>query len=66
MTRAMTTCARFQTSMRLALLLVAAAIVLTAPYGIAAAIRSGVCVAAAKAAGRTAEVEVHALRRLDA
>ena len=62
----MTIRARFQTPMRLAALLVAAAIVLTAPYGIAAAVRSGVCVAAAKAAGRTAEVGVHALRRLDA
>jgi hypothetical protein len=60
----MTIRARFQTSMRLAALLVVAAIVIAAPYGIASAIRSGVCIAAAKAVGHAAEG--YALRRLDA
>jgi hypothetical protein len=55
----MTIRASLQTSMRLAALLVAAAIVLATPYGVAAAVRSGTfCVVTVKAAGRTPEAGV--------
>ena len=52
--------------LRLAVLLVAAAIVIAAPYGIALALRSGGCIIAQKAADRTADAGFHALRRMNA
>jgi hypothetical protein len=62
----MTIRASLQTSMRLAALLVVAAIVIATPYGIALVVRSGICTIAQKA-DRTADAAgVHALRRLDA
>jgi hypothetical protein len=61
----MTIRANIQTSMRLAALLVVAAIMIATPYGIAIAVRSGICTIAEKV-DRTADVGVHALRRLDA
>jgi hypothetical protein len=64
--KAMTIRARLQTPVRLVGLLVAAAIVITAPYGIALAVRSGGCMITQKAAARTADVGFHALRRMAA
>jgi hypothetical protein len=64
--KAMTVHARLQTSVRLVALLVAAAIVITAPYGIALAVRTGGCMITQKAVDRTADVWFHALRRMDA
>jgi hypothetical protein len=62
----MTIRANLRTSMRLAALLVAAATVIATPYGIALAVRSGICTIAQKVE-RTADASgVHALRRLDA
>jgi len=64
--KAMTIRARLQTSLRLAALLIVTAIMIAAPYGIALALRSGGCIIAQKAAGRTADVGFHALRRINA
>jgi hypothetical protein len=63
--KAVTIRANIQTSMRLAALLVVAAIMIATSYGIAMAVRSGGCIIAQKVE-RTAEVAAHALRRLDA
>jgi hypothetical protein len=64
--KAMTIRANLRTSMRLTALLVAAAIVIATPYGIALAVRSGICTIAQKVERTAAAAGVHALRRLNA